>query len=332
MERIGPKYFLLMAAMACTKTTAVDDASVGDTAQESSSRTCDVTVRETIPATGSMDHYYLDPIVFVMSAPIEEAEVVTNLSGTTTISDDGRTVTFAPSGVLSPSTEYTIGLDYCYGQPEITFTTSHYGAPIESIADLQGRAFNLNFGSGTYTVGENAGDLLNAVFTRDVLVQFEAVRDVDARIVAAVGEPNATTIGQDLCGRTIAVNASMQALPLVSGQEVNFIFGAMGGQIRVDYIDFEATLSSDLETIGGLTYTATIGMAELVDMLPEFGGEEVGCDLAENLGIPCAPCGNMPSEQCITISAKGIDGNLVDIAIEEISEMGAHPDCDMDEQ
>ena len=133
-----------------------------------------------------------------MSGPIEEAEVITDISGETTISEDGRTVTFQPSGILSPSTEYTMGLDYCYGQPEITFTTSHYGAPIEASADLQGRAFNLNFSSGNYIVGENAGDLLNAVFTRNVLIQFEEVRDIDAKIVAAIGEPNATTIGQDM--------------------------------------------------------------------------------------------------------------------------------------
>ncbi len=294
-------------------------------------RTCDVTVRETIPNTGSMDHYYRDPIVFVMSGPIEEAEVITDVSGETMISEDGRTVTFQPSGILSPSTEYTMGLDYCYGQPEITFTTSHYGAPIEASADLQGRAFNLNFSSGNYIVGENAGDLLNAVFTRNVLVQFEEVRDIDAKIVAAIGEPNGTNIGQDMCGRTIAVNASLQSIPLVTGEEVNFTFGAMGGQLRIDHIDFEGTLGSDLETIGGLTYTATIGMAELVDMLPEFGGESVGCELAENLGIPCEPCTNMPTEQCITISAKGIDGNRVDTSIVEIAEMGAHPDCDLDE-
>ena len=63
MERINPKYCLLMAAMACTKTTTESGVSNGDTAQEASMRTCDVTVRETIPSTGSMDHYYRDPIV-----------------------------------------------------------------------------------------------------------------------------------------------------------------------------------------------------------------------------------------------------------------------------
>ena len=127
------------------------------------------------------------------------------------------------------------------------------------------------------------------------------------------------------------MNASLQDLPLVTGQEIDFSFGAMGGELRFDLIEFEATLGSDLSTIGGLRYTASVGMNGLIGILPEFGGESVGCDLAENLGIPCAPCPNVVSEQCITISAKGIDGDLVDLAIEEILEMGTHEDCDLDE-
>ena len=221
-----------------------------------------------------------------------------------------------------------MSLEYCYGIPEITFTTSHYGSPIEDNVELQSSAFVLNFTSGRWIIGANAGDLLNSVFTRNVLVQFEDVRDVDAQIVAAIGKPNDTTIGQDFCARTIAVDASTQALPLVTGEEVDFSFGAMGGQLRIDEIEFEATLSSDLQTIGGLRYQATVGMSELVDMLPEFGGESVSCDLAANLGIPCEPCPNQPSQQCITIAAEGVDGDAADINIEVITEAGVHPDCD----
>ena len=261
-----------------------------DTGPEIASPDCDVTVRETIPSTGSMDHYYRDPIVFKLSGPITEATVRSSITGETTLSEDGQTVTYTPTGILSPSTEYTVALEYCYGTPEITFTTSHYGAPIEASADLEGTAFLLNFDSGEYTVGENAGDLLNSVFTRNVLVQFDEVRDVNARIVAAVGKPNDSEIGQDFCARTIAVEASTETLPLVTGAEINFTFGAMGGQLRIDSIEFEGTLGSDLSSIGGLTYKAVVGMAELVDMLPEFGGESVSCDLAANLGIPCQPC------------------------------------------
>ena len=224
-----------------------------------------------------------------------------------------------------------MALEYCYGIPEIVFTTSHYGAPIEASANLEGSTYVLNFTGGEYVVGENAGDLLNSVFTRNVLVQFEEVREIDARIVAAIGKPNASTVEQDFCARTIEVQASTQSLPLVSGEQVNFSFGVMGGQMRVEAMEFEATIGSDVQSIGGLSYIATVGMAELVGLLPEFGGESVSCDLAANLGIPCEPCASDPDLQCITIAAKSIGGDVVDIDIEPILEAGVHPNCDLAE-
>ena len=330
MERNILFSFILMAVLGCSKAADPLPVAMDDTGPTAFVRTCDVTVRETIPSTGSMDHYYRDPVMFKLSGPIEEAQVLTDVAGETTLSEDGETVIFTPDGVFSPSTEYSMALEYCYGVPEISFTTSHYGAPIEaSSADaLQGSAFVLNFTSGRYTIGENAGDLLNSVFTRNVLVQFEDVRDVDAQIVAAIGKPNDTSVAQDFCARTIAVEASIESLPLVTGEEVNFSFGAMGGQLRIDEIEFEATLSSDLQTIGGLRYQATIGMTELVDLLPEFGGESVSCDLAANLGIPCEPCPSNSSLQCITIAAEGVDGSAIDVGLEVIAAQGEHPECD----
>ena len=70
-----------MAVLGCNKTTESLPIASVDTGPEIASPGCDVTVRETIPAAGSMDHYYRDPVVFVMSGPIEEAEVVTDISG-----------------------------------------------------------------------------------------------------------------------------------------------------------------------------------------------------------------------------------------------------------
>ena len=162
-----PIYLLLMAAVGCTKTTESDVEWTDEAGSQVTVQTCDVTVRETIPSTGSMEHYYRDPIVFKLSGPVTEANILSDIVGDTAISEDGQTVTFTPTGTLSPSTEYSVALEYCYGTPEITFTTSNYGAPIEDGTVLEGTTFVLNFDSGEYTTGENAGDLLNSVFTRN---------------------------------------------------------------------------------------------------------------------------------------------------------------------
>jgi len=328
MDNMHRKIFLFSLLLGCNKATSTSTDSGMMPGEEVHVRTCDVTVSETVPAAGSMAHYYRDPIQFRLSGAIEEASVVTDVAGETTLSEDGMTVTFTPSGLLSPSTEYTMVLDYCFGQPEITFTTSHYGAPLEASAELEQSTFVLNFGAGEYIIGENAGDLLNSVFTRDVLVQFKSVDGTSASVVAAIGKPNASTIAQDMCGRTISVDVDLADLPLVMGGEEDFTFGAMGGQLRFDSIGFEGTIASDVLSLGGLTYHAVMGMTELVNILPEFGGESVGCDLAENLGIPCEPCSNDPSANCIAIAAKGVTGDASDIDLEVITEQGTHPDCE----
>jgi hypothetical protein len=328
MDMMHRNILFFSLLLGCSKTAPVTPDSGEGPSDDVHVRTCDVTVPQTVPAHRSMDHYYRDPIVFMLSDPIEEASVITDVAGETALSEDGMMVTFTPSGLLSPSTEYSMILDYCYGQPEITFSTSHYGAPIEASADLENSTFVLDFTTGQYIVGENAGDLLNSVFTRDVLVQFEEVDGSNTQVVAAIGMPNASTVAQDMCGRTISVDVALDVLPLVSGGEENFIFGAMGGQLRFDSIEFEGTIASDVGSLGGLTYHAVLGMAELVNVLPEFGGESVGCDLAENLGIPCEPCANDPDANCIAIAAKGITGTATDIELEMITEQGTHPDCD----
>jgi len=329
MSQFPPKILFVLLLLGCNakapSTGDSADAQGGETPRE----TCDVTVSSTIPARNTMDHYYRDPIVFKLSGPIEEATVITDVAGETSLSEDGETVTFTPTGGLSPSTEYTMGLDYCYdGQPEITFSTSHFGAPLEASGQLEGQTYVLNFEVGEYIIGENAGDLLNSVFTRNILVQFEEVYDISAQVLIAIGKPNATTLDQDKCARTIPMDVSIGTLPLITGREESFTFGAMGGQLRFDSINFEGTISSDLSALGGLTYHASMGIAGIVDILDEFGGEEVGCDLAENLGIPCEPCVNEPDANCITIAAKGISGTHTEVDLEVITDAGTHPDCD----
>lgn len=311
-------------AMACG--TASDDAV--DSGPSPSDPTCDTVVTSTDPVNGAMDHYYRDSLRFVLSEPDPTARVITDIVGTTSREDGGSTIVFDPEGPLSPSTEYTVGLDYCYGEPEIAFTTSHYGAPLDANATLDGRAYSIAFASGVYTVGENAGELLNAVFTRPVLVQFEDAGGGFVDIIAAVGKADVQPPEQDLCGRTITLRqVSINELPLLSGGVADFEFGAQDGVLRFASLLFEGTVASDATTLGGIRYEAVMGVAEIVGLLPEFGDLQSVCDLAENLGIPCSPCPNSPALQCIPLAAKGIRADQIEQTLVTITEAGTHPDC-----
>ncbi len=275
-----------------------------------------------------MDHYYRDSIEFHLSEPDPTARVLTDLVGETKTEDDGATIVFVPEGNLSASTEYTVGLDYCYGEPEITFSTSHYGAPLEASADLDGQAYSIEFTSGEYTIGENAGELLNAVFTRPVLIQFRGIEGGFVDIIAAIGKPGVEPPEQDMCARTIELqHVSINELPLLTGGVADFEFGAQGGVLRFASLAFEGTVASDASSIGGIRYEAVMGVEEIVGLLPEFGDLDAVCDLADNLGIPCSPCPNDSSSQCIPLAAKGIRASAVDEAVSPVAEAGTHEDC-----
>ena len=300
-----------------------------DSGSPSSAQTCDTVVTSTEPTNGAMDHYYRDSLRFMLSEPDPTARVITDIVGTTSREDGGSTIVFDPEGNLSPSTEYTVGLDYCYGEPEIAFTTSHYGAPLDASVDMDGRAYSIAFDSGVYTVGENAGELLNAVFTRPVLVQFEDAGGGFVDIIAAVGKADVQPPEQDLCGRTITLRrVSINELPLLSGGVSDFEFGAQGGVLRFASLLFEGTVASDATSLGGIRYEAVMGVAEIVGLLPDFGNVQSVCDLAENLGIPCSPCPNSSELQCIPMAAKGISAEQIDHTLVAIAEAGTHEDCE----
>lgn len=317
--------FLLSLLSACGKDTgsATNDSGSGDEAPS-----CTTVVTSTDPVNGSMEHYYRDSVRFHLSEPDPTAQVITDVVGDTTREDGGSTIVFEPRGNLSPSTEYTMGLDYCYGEPEITFTTSHYGVPLEASADLGGRSYSIAFNSGEYTVGENAGELLNAVFTRPVLVQFEEISGGFVDITAAIGMPEVQPPKQDMCARTITLRqVSINELPLLSGGVADFEFGAQGGILRFASLTFEGTVSSDASTLGGIAYDAVMGAEEIVSLLPEFGNLDSVCDLAENLGIPCSACPNDAERQCIPMAAKGIHAAQIDETLVTILEAGTHEEC-----
>lgn len=276
-----------------------------------------------------MDHYYRDPIVFRLSEPDPTAVVVTDIVGVSTFEDDGATVVFTPEGNLSASTQYTIGLSYCYGEPEIEFTTSHYGSTLEASTDLLGSAYSLEFTGGEYTIGEDAGELLNAVFTRPLLLELVTVGEATMDMRLAVGKPGVVPHVQDTCGRTITLRSvSLNRLPFISGGVEDFEFGAHGGMLRFSSLAFEGTFASDGEAIGGIAYDATMGVPELVELLSDFGDEEDLCSLSVNLGIPCVDCGDGTGDSCISIAAKGIEANVIDVDLIEITEALTHEDCE----
>ena len=329
MKTYRSAFLIFLALSACHKTIAPtgadDDVSDGD------SPTCSISVDRTSPSNGAMDHYYRDPIEFQLSEPDPSAEFVSDIIGTTTVSDDGLTVTLVPDGNLSPSTEYTVALDYCFGAPEIMFTTSHYGAPLSPSVDLENRTYVLDLNAGDYTIGTDAGELFGAVFRHKILFELQEVEGTKVEVLAAITQRDTSTVDQDMCARTIFMDdVDIGGMPFFFGSVEDYEFGALDGVIRFSQFDFYGTIASDGESIGGLGYVATMGVEEIAELLPDFGDVDDFCVLAENLGIPCEPCPAESDRTCITIAAEHIQAEQVDVELEIVTEGRSHPDCDME--
>ena len=318
----------------CTKDLS-SGGGAADSGGGSSTVDCDTIVVDTQPVNGATDHYYRDPVVFQLSEPDPTATVMADFAGSVSVSDDGLTITFSPDQPLEASSDYSVALDYCYGRPEISFETSAYGAPLEASTDIEGAVYTLKFTDGDYTVGASAGELLNAVFSRPILIQLQETDGPYLDIVAAVGKVGVSPTEQDTCGRTLLVNHvstdNLRSSGHISGGVEDQIFGANRGLLRFDSFDFEGTVSADGMSLGGIRYGAEMGVAEMVALLPEFGDEDAVCLLADNLDIPCEPCGTDPDLLCIQIAAEHISGARLATSVVEIEEVGVHEDCESDE-
>jgi len=294
---------------------------------------CETTVTRTWPVDGAVDHYYLDPIVFELSEPDETATVVMDVEGETTVSDDGLRVTFTPSSPLEPSTSYTVTLDYCYAEPEISFSTSHYGQPLEASTDLEDAVYMLRFTDGEYTVGDNAGELMNAIFRWPILVQMQDVDGPYVNLMAALGKTDSDIYEQNTCARTILIeDIPTSSLPMLSGGVSDQEFGAHEGLLRFDSFTFEGTIAADGATLGGIRYSASMGVAEIADLLPDFGDVDAVCTLAANLDIPCEPCDTDEYKLCIRVAAQHIPGVRVSTEMTPIDVPGVHEDCETEEE
>ena len=315
----------------CGEVKNTSDNSGGSGSDGPPASSCETTVNRVSPLDGAVGHYYLDPIVFELSEADETARVEAEFSGETTVSEDGLTITYMPDEPLEPSTTYAVTLDYCRGAPTVSFTTSHYGMPPEASTELEGATFTLSFTGGEMLVGENAGELMNAIFRWPIMVQILDVDGPYLNVLAGIGLEGVEPVEQNTCARTIEMNQIPTVdLPYVSGRVEDSTFGAYGGEIRFESFDFETTISADGQTIGGMRYDAVFGVEEIVTLLPDFGDVSSLCTLASNLDIPCEPCPSDDALSCIRVSSHHIEGARIDNNLVPITDPGTYEDCDTD--
>jgi hypothetical protein len=134
---------------------------------------------------------------------------------------------------------------------------------------------------------------------------------------------------QDLCARTIRLEGlDISGVPYFSLDINELVFGAQDGELRFTRFLVDGTISADGGRIGGISFSATMAVDEISNVLPDVGGVEALCQIAENLGIPCETCPTDDFALCITISAEHLLARSQDLSIEEVTEAGLAEDCE----
>jgi hypothetical protein len=300
--------FLLL--MACAPEDALGD----------SAPTCDVTIDSTDPSTGSLDHYFRGPLLFELSEPDPTAQVIAPFAGTQTV--DGDYVVFTPDEPLEPDTDYTVVFDYCHGAPEISFSTSSLGAPVEDTSALVGRTYAIDFSEGRFLEGDDIGELLSTFFGRSLLIQVLSYDEDGVDLRVAVSRTGSTQ--QEPCRRTTDLEGmDVSESPYFSFATDEFSFGAYEGELT--FLDFavDGTFAADGGSVGGVGFSLTLRVSELVPILG-VGDEDELCELADQLGVACEVCGG---QTCVTVSADRIAGPAIEVDLVSLDPEDIPPEC-----
>jgi len=286
---------------------------------------CDVQVVDTVPSNGAGNVYHRDAVTFTLTSPDPTAVVFADFPGTQSVSDDGLTISYVPDRPLEPDTAYKVGLDYCYAQPEIRFTTSELGEPLESDLELLGVSWIVNPVGGDYLEGSGFASIMASVFDRDLVVQ---VIDVDgADLTMRLGVADESGSEQDECFRTIDVTTvDFSEEPYLQFFSDRMSVQSFNGSLTLHDVDLTGTISSDADTFGGVEFSMMVDVADLVSVM-KLADVDSLCYIAENLGSECGACPEGDTDSCIPVVARGLVAPLAGMDVVHVEETNAIEGC-----
>jgi hypothetical protein len=289
--------------------------------------TCDTTIVSTNPRNGSMEAYYRQAIEFELSEPDPTAEVFADFSGEQTTREDGLVVVYTPDAPLEALTEYTVGLDYCRGAPEISFFTSELGLSLDEEADLLGRTYELDLGEVRFLAGEGLEEVAATLVSPTMLVSAHTLDEDGIHLRVAMPseeDPEA----QDYCVRTVDLPvAYFGEAPYFSVSATDVSFGASSAVVDLRRLDFTGTVSPDGAWMGGGTFTAVLDTRDIAQIIVGSSPETL-CAIASGLGVACEMCPHDGEEWCVTLDILDVNAEwLPGVEVDPILEANADSRC-----
>lgn len=276
--------FALLAGCPAEDTGLVDDTNICANTIISGSE---------FPAQGATNAYYRTSIEAKLQIA-EETAALSVMAGTDAVAGTsevvGKRVIFTPSAPLSPSTTYTVTMDYCAGTPSWDFTTSAVGGTTDTAA-LADATYSLDLASGRFVKPEGIGPLLQQYLTTSVLVGVTGIDGSDIQMIGAI----ATDAGvQDTCAPSIPFPAAdFSANPFFAVGPEATTLNVQGNAITIDDLYISGAFSPDASYIAGAVLKGNIDTRPLVPLLnadPDAADDEI-CNLAQStLGVGCESC------------------------------------------
>jgi len=274
-----------------------------------------------------MEAYYRQAIEFELSEPDPTAVVFADFAGEQTTRDDGLVVVYTPDEPLEPLTEYTVGLDYCRGTPEIGFYTSELGLLLDEDMDLLGRTYALALDEVRFLAGDGLEEVAATLVSPTMLVSAHAVDEdgIHLRVALPSDEDPET---QDYCIRTVELPvADFVEAPFFSLTATDVSFGASSATVDLRRLDFTGTVSPDGSWMGGGTFAAVLDTRDIAQIIAGSSPETL-CAIAAGLGVPCDMCPQDGAEWCVTLDVLEVTAEwLPEVEIDPILEANADPRC-----
>lgn len=302
--------------------------------------TCTVQVSDTLPSSGE-EFYYRGTIEIKFSAADSEGEVMlmdsagAEVAGTSTWSDDGLTLYFEPSEALAPSSDYTIMIHYCGGDPEVAFRTSELGAAVTS-ASLAGKAYVIDLGSARFIEPGDIGSLIGEALEQNILVGVVAADDTTVQMIGAISEGASET--QDVCTPSIDFpEADFSENPFFAVGPEDTTISVAGYTAEIGDLEISGAFSPDMSYFGGGRLGGVVDTRQLDDIeelasLASCDGTDDAC-LCNFIGTTgFAECGTCPDDgqpYCLTLLADQIVAVEIETGLVPISEddIAANPEC-----
>ena len=313
--------------------TALTLIGCGDKEESAQIDSCTIETDAEYPVDGQPDVYYRANVEFSLSETDTSGSISVAdssgaaVSGTSSLNDDGDSVTFVPVAALAPGASYTATISTCGGDQtaEIGFTTSSLGTAMS--ADPTGKTYVVDLAGGRFVKPAGVGDLIGGLLENSILIGVISA-DTELEIRGAISKDTSTE--QDTCTVTLDEfpNADFSESPYFVIPEGDVTLSVAGFTIQINSMSISGTFSADATYFGGGTVSGEIDARDLGPLLEgqvDDTSPEYLCSLLAGFGVSCIPCASDSEPYCATLKVVDLiadeqAGELIPVTAENCHE------------